>query len=174
MSCPFCHRSLEPTQSGIVTRSQNGQYVPYPYPNTYGEPAIITGTTEEILKLRSGVIKYNQEQTRHAKGIYHWSNVPAGSEITSQFNKNFPFISGHQTKKPSVIPEDFPYAFTAPRVPPPHPQLNLNPQPAPRPVYVPAPKGNACCYQRGLGANGGRVQQAIQHIDAASRILKTY
>ncbi|KAK8835595.1 hypothetical protein M9Y10_042481 [Tritrichomonas musculus] len=179
MTCPFCHHSFNtPVQETIVTRSQNGRYVPYPYPpHPYGEPPIITGTTEEILKLRSGVIAYEEEERRRAKGIYHWANVPSGSEISRDFQRNFPNVVGDRKPAPLNPLEGFPYPYTAPYAPPPNPHLNLGPPPQ-RPVYRPAsgavPQAAGATAYRAAGGCGGKVQQALQHVDAAARILKNY
>lgn len=176
MTCPFCHHSLNPVQDTIVTRSQNGRYVPYPYPpHPYGDPPIISGTTEEILKLRSGVIACEEEERRRAKGIYHWANVPSGQEISRDFKRNFPNVVGDHKPQPYNALEGFPYPYTAPYAPPPNPQLNLGPPPQ-RPVYRPAPCGaaRAAPAVHVGGGCGGKVQQALQHIDAAHRLLKTY
>lgn len=177
MTCPFCHHSLNPVQETIVTRSQHGRYVPYPYPpHPYGDPPIITGTTEEILKLRSGVIACEEEERRRAKGIYHWANVPSGSEISRDFKRNFPNVVGDHKPAPLNPLEGFPYPYTAPYAPPPNPQLNLGPPPQ-RPVYRPAPCGaapRAAPARVSGGGCGGKVQQALQHIDAAHRLLKAY
>ena len=181
MSCPFCARPPEPE---LVIRSQNGVYVPYPYPSPlpYENP-VISGTTEEILKLRSGILCYEADAIRRAKGIYHWANVPSGQQIDSDFQKHYPQIHG-QKRVPPVVGE-FPYMMRAQRGTMPNPRVNLDPPPS-RPVFRPAPNQNRSqrCQNRiayapinqplQSSANGGRVQQAITHIDAASRILKTY
>ena len=92
MSCPFC---VSPPQPEIITRSREGVYVPYPYPTPlpYKQP-IITATTEEILKLRSGINCYDKEALRRAKGVYHWANIPSGDQIARDFHKHYPKISG--------------------------------------------------------------------------------
>ncbi|OHS99720.1 hypothetical protein TRFO_33796 [Tritrichomonas foetus] len=177
MSCPFCAR---PPESDVLTHSVNGNYVPYPYPSLAYEEPIVSGTTDEILRLRGSINNYNNEVTRRAKGIYHWSNVPSGEQIQRDFLNHYPIIAG---KKPKPSISEYPYQCTAPCAQPPRPNIALNNAPPPRPVYRPAPvaapQPQAHPVYRPAGSqqscgNGCRVQQAIKHIDAATRILKHY
>ncbi|OHT05091.1 hypothetical protein TRFO_06101 [Tritrichomonas foetus] len=54
------------------------------------QPALLSGTTEQILELRRKIHGCDSCAAAKTRGRYHWSNIPSGNDIAREFNRKYP------------------------------------------------------------------------------------
>ena len=152
---------------------------PPPPRNTYPEPPILDGTTEEIISLRRRVVNLNNTSSRLARGPHHWSNIPSGAEYQRNLESRYPGMRSGPYD--SDYDPSFPYQRLKPVPQKPASDLllysNTNTYSQ---SYLQSPRyvNSSLCLNssrsRHLGGNEDRIRKALKHIDNASKILENY